>query len=139
MTHDRPRVQSQVRERPEVIRYALGILLTFAALNAFGGGYYGMRGAKGIPTEWLLGSPFHSYFVPSLFLFVVVGGSFLVAAVAVHARWALAWVAAVAAGVIVLGWIAVQLAVIGCVSWMQPLVAVAGVVILRLGLVLGRQ
>jgi hypothetical protein len=135
----RGQVQARARMRSETIRYALGLLLAFAALNAFGGGYYGMRGAKGIPTEWLLGSPFQSYFVPSLFLFVVVGGSFLVAAVTVLARWALAWVAAVAAGVIVLGWIAVQVAVIGCVSWMQPVVAIAGVVILRLALLLGRQ
>ena len=133
------RVHARPRVRPETVRYALGLLLAFAALNAFGGGYYGMAGAKGVPTEWLVGSPFGSYFIPSLFLFVVVGGSFLVAAIAVLARWSLAWVAAMAAGVVVLGWIAVQVSLIGYVSWMQPATAVAGVVILRLGVALGRE
>ena len=65
------------------IRYSLGGLLAFGALNAFGGGYYGLAGAAGVPTEWLKGSPFPDYFVPSLILLVVVGGSFLVAAIAV--------------------------------------------------------
>jgi hypothetical protein len=132
-------IQARTRVRPETLRYALGLLLGFAALNAFGGGYYGMTGARGIPTEWLLGSPFDSYFIPSLFLFVVVGGSFLVAAIAVLARWSLAWVAAIAAGAIVLGWIAVQVSLIGYVSWMQPATAIAGVVILRLAVLLGRS
>ncbi len=40
------------------MRYALGALLAFAALNAFGGGYYAMSGAKDVPIDWLKGSPF---------------------------------------------------------------------------------
>ena len=40
------------------VRYSLGGLLTFGALNALGGGYYGLTGAVGVPTEWLEGSPF---------------------------------------------------------------------------------
>src|SRR5690242_15281521 len=47
------------------VRYLLGALLAFGALNAFGGGYYGLSGADGIPTEWLQGSPFSDYLVPS--------------------------------------------------------------------------
>jgi len=131
-------IHARSRVRPETIRYALGLLLAFSALNAFGGGYYGLTGARGVPTEWLLGSPFDSYFIPSLFLFVVVGGSFLFASVAVLVRWSLAWVAAIAAGVIVLAWIGIQVALIGYVSWMQPATIIAGVVILRLALLLGR-
>lgn len=42
-------------QRP-AIRYPLGGLLAFGALNAFGGGYYGLAGAPGVPTEWLEGS-----------------------------------------------------------------------------------
>lgn len=137
MSHGR--VHARTRVRPETIRYALGLMLAFAAINAFGGGYYGMAGAKGVPTEWLIGSPFDSYFIPSLFLFVVVGGTFLVAAVAVLARWPLAWVAAIAAGVVVLGWIAVQVSLIGYVSWMQPVTALAGALILRLAVLLRRS
>jgi len=61
-----------------------------------------------------------------------VNGSFLLAAIAVFARWRFARVAAFAAGFIVLGWITVQLAIIGYVSWMQPTTAIAGVLVLAL-------
>ena len=118
---------------PTAIRYSLGGLLSFGALNAFGGGYYGLSGASGIPTEWLEGSPFPDYFVPSLILLVVVGGSFLLAAIAVFAGWRVARVAAVAAGLVVLGWLVAQVAIIGYVSWMQPTTAIAGVMVLLLG------
>jgi hypothetical protein len=84
-------------------------------MNAFGGGYYGLSGAQGIPTEWLKASPFPDYFVPSLILLVVVGGSFLVAAVAVVAGLRIARMTAVATGLVVLGWLAAQLTIIGIV------------------------
>jgi hypothetical protein len=110
----------------------LGAILAFGALNAFAGGYYGLSGAKDVPTAWLAGSPFSSYFIPSLLLFVVVGGSLLAGAVAVFARWRSARRYAFVAGVILLVWIAVQLAIIGYVSWMQPTTAIAGFAILAL-------
>lgn len=114
------------------IRYLLGALLAFGALNAFAGGYYGLSGAKGVPREWLAGSPFTDYFVPALILFVVVGGSFLVAAVAVFARWRRARLLAIGAGAVVLGWLAVQISIIGYVSWMQPTTAAGAVIVLAL-------
>jgi hypothetical protein len=113
-------------------RHVLGALLAFAALNAFAGGYYGLAGAKGVPREWLRGSPFADYFVPGLVLFVIVGGALLLATVAVFARWRHARVPALAAGVIVLGWLSIQVAVIGYVSWMQPATAIGGALILAL-------
>lgn len=115
-----------------MIRYLLGALLTFGAINAFAGGYYGLSGAKGVPLEWLAGSPFGDYFIPSLILFVVVGGVFSFAAMAAFMRSRLARVSAFIAGVIVLVWIAVQLAIIGYVSWMQPATLFAGVLVLIL-------
>ncbi len=111
---------------------ALGGLLAFGALNAFAGGYYGLSGAKGIPTEWLAGSPFTNYFVPSLILLVVVGGSLLVAAIAVFARLRMGRFAALGAGIVLLIWIVVQVAIIGYVSWMQPTTAIGGVLIVVL-------
>ena len=107
-------------------------ILAFGALNSFGGGYYGLSGAEGVPTEWLEGSPFPDYFVPSLILLVVVGGSFLMAAIAVFAGLRMARAIAFASGLVVLGWLAAQLAIIGYVSWMQPTTAIAGVSILLL-------
>lgn len=125
--------------RDGVVRYALGTLLAFAALNAFGGGLYGMAGAEGVPTEWLTGSPFSSYFVPGLVLFVVIGGSFLFASIGVFARWPEARRAALVAGGIVVVWLAVQIAIIGCRSWMQPTTLIGAVVILGLAALLPRR
>ena len=114
------------------VRYALGGLLAFGALNAFGGGIYGIAGAKGVPGEWLAGNPFRDYWIPSLILFIVVGGSFLVAAVAVFARLRIARFAAFWAGATVLVWLAAETFVIGYVSWMQTATAIGGVLVLVL-------
>ncbi|MDH3458085.1 MAG: hypothetical protein OER90_14695 [Gemmatimonadota bacterium] len=118
--------------RSSLNRYLLGGLLAFGALNAFGGGYYGLSGAEGIPVELLEGSPFRSYFVPSLVLIVAVGGSFLFASIAVFADLRIARFSALMSGAIVLAWIVVQLGIIGYVSWLQPTTAVGGLLILLL-------
>lgn len=80
----------------------------------------------------LEGSPFADYFIPSLILSIVVGGSFLISAIAVLTDLRIARRAALSAGVIVPGWLVVQMAVIGYVSWMQPTTEVAGLLILVL-------
>lgn len=113
-------------------RFVLGALLGFGALNAFGGGWYGLAGAEGVPTAWLDGSPFSTYVVPSLILLVVVGGAFAAAAALVLAGSRRGRTAALLAAGVVLGWIAVQVAIIGHVSWMQPATAIAGLVIAAL-------
>lgn len=120
-------------------RYVLGVLLAFGALNAFGGGYYGMSGAEGVPAEWLEGSHFRDYFIPGLVLFFVVGGSFLFSAIAVFARLRLARLAAFCSVVIVFVWLGVQMAIIGYVSWMQPTTATVAFVILILTWLLPKQ
>ena len=114
------------------IRWTLGTLLAFLALNAFGGGIYGMFGAEGVPAEWLRGSPFASYLVPSIILFVVVGGSMLAASVLVFRRWRHAqWSVAISMGIVFV-WLAVQVRIIGYTSWLQPAVAIAAIVVLLL-------
>ena len=114
------------------IQFTLGALLGFGALNAFGGAYYGMTGAAGVPKEWLDGSPFSDYFVPSLILGIVVGGSLAFAGLAVLCSWRRARLFAFAAVSIVLGWLAVQLGIVGYVSFMQPVTALVALVILLL-------
>jgi hypothetical protein len=108
-------------------------------LNAFGGGYYGMAGAPNVPTEWLEGSPFTSYFIPSLILAVVVGGAFLTASIAVFARARWRRTAVFAAVAVAVGWLTVQLAIIGYVSWMQPVTAIATLVVAALAIRLPRR
>jgi len=114
------------------VRFFLGALLAFLALNAFGGGYYGMAGAEGVPLELLEGSPFSSYFIPSLILFSVVGGVSLFASIAVFTRSRLDRKAAFLSVLVVFSWLAVQLAIIGYVSWMQPTTAITAAIILVL-------
>jgi predicted CoA-binding protein len=136
--------QAPGSEHPEhplrtALRNVLGMVLGFGTLNAFAGGYYGMSGAKDVPTAWLTGSPFSTYFIPGLILFVVVGGSLLTGAVAIFARWRSARFFALAAGVILLVWLAVQVSIIGYVSWMQPVTAIAGFAVLALASLLRPQ
>ncbi len=114
------------------IRTLLGALFAFGALNAFAGGYYGLSGAEGVPREWLAGSPFSDYVVPSLVLFVVVGGALALAAIMVFRGHPLARAIACAAAAVLLAWIVVQVAIIGYVSWMQPATFAAGLLMLLL-------
>jgi hypothetical protein len=125
--------------KEKIIRYALSALLLFVALNAFGGGYYGIMGAKDVPLEWLDGSPFHNYFIPSLILFLCVGGSALFAAIAVFRHAGIGRKAALACAAIVIVWLSVQLGIIGFVSWMQPVTASAALLILFLSWLLHEQ
>lgn len=121
------------------IRYILAALLALIALNAFAGGFYGMSGAEGVPIEWLSGTPFSDYFFPSLILFVVVGGSSLVAAIAVLLRLRFARLLAFDAVVTLFIWLAVQVAIIGYVSWTQPTTATVGLLVLILTVLLPRS
>jgi hypothetical protein len=113
-----------------MFRRNLGVLLAFLAINAFAGGIYAMAGATGIPVDWLDGSPFSSYFVPGLILFVVVGGAFTLAAIALFWGWSLDFELAALAGSVLLVWVTIQLAVIGFVSWLQPATGGAAIAIL---------
>ncbi len=116
----------------KTVRISLGLLLAFLAINAFGGGYYGMSGAEGVPPELLEDSPFKNYFIPSLILFVVVGGMSLSAAVGVFIRSPYAKTLSNSLVLILFVWLMTQIAIIGYVSWMQPATAAAGLIILVL-------
>ncbi len=120
------------RTSEKQLRFLLGTLLLLLAANAFGGGYYGMAGAKDIPVEWLHGSPFSDYFIPGLFLFTVIGGSAVTAAIAVFIKHRHARKAAFICGSITVLWIVVQVSIIGYVSWMQPVTAITALLILLL-------
>lgn len=114
------------------VRYTIGFLLLFLTINAFAGGYYGMKGAKNIPLEWLDGTPFSSYFIPSLFLFFVIGGICLFATVALFSNHPLGTKIAFLSAVIIILWLLVQVMLIGYVSWLQPATAFIALVIIFL-------
>ena len=116
------------RGRAAVGVKGLGALQLLIAVNAIGGGVYGLTGAPDVPREWLAGSPFSSYLIPSLVLIVAVGGVHLVAAVRVWQRHPHARALSIGAGAILGGWIVVQVAIIGYVSWLQPAMGAAALV-----------
>ncbi len=100
-------------------------LHTIIALNAVGGGIYGLIGAPGVPVAWLQRTPFASYLVPSLILLLFVGGSQAAACLSIATRAPRSRSFSLFAGAVLLGWIGTQVALIGYVSWLQPAVAVA--------------
>jgi hypothetical protein len=114
------------------LNFFLGAFLSIIALNAIGGGIYGMTGAKGVPLQWLEGTPFRSYFFPSLLLFVMIGGSCSFAAIAVLRRQHIARKAASGSALLLLAWIIVQVLMIGYVSWLQPAIFFSALALLPL-------
>ncbi len=122
----------QLKGRYKIIKNILGVILAIVAINAFGGGYYGMSGAKDIPLDWLNGSLFKSYFIPALFLFTVVGGTCLYSSIAVFWNWKNARTSSLLCGMLMISWILIQVAIIGYVSWMQPAIFIAGVSVIIL-------
>lgn len=125
-----------VKKYDKLTRYSLAIIILVVALNALGGGFYGMAGAKDVPLEWLKGSPFTSYFIPGLILFVVIGLGFLVTGVGLFMRQRWAVQVSFLCGMVLLIWIVVQLYFIGHVSMLQPLMMAVGFMIMILSLLL---
>jgi len=113
--------------------HAIVVLGAVTAINAAGGAWYGLSSAANMPAEWLEGSMFHSYRIPSLILGIAVGGSTTAAAVAAWRGSDAAAPAAIGAGGILVAWIAAQVAIIGRRSWLQPAMAGVGGSLIGLG------
>lgn len=111
-------------------RYFLVALLALVTANAIGGGIYALRGADGVPVEWLQGSMFSSYVVPGLILLIAVGGSAALATIALLAKHPRGFDAAKLAGWVLVTWMLEQLVIIGFVSWLQPVMLAVAVAIL---------
>ncbi len=94
----------------------LATIEAFVGLTAVAGGVALLVGWIKFPIELLYGSPLTSYDIPGVVLMVVVGGSALVAAVAVarHYRWAPEL--SILAGLASVGWITVQVAIVGLLA-----------------------
>jgi hypothetical protein len=116
---------------------ALEILLSVGAL---GGGAALMLGPSGqiipLPLSALRGSPFDTYFVPGLILFVVLGIGPVLTAVLSWLGHPLAPLASVTVGVALLVWLAAEIAIIGYTNDppLQPFYIVMGAGITLLGL-----
>ena len=90
----------------------------------------------GMDEALLVGSPFGSYLIPGIILAPAVGGSLLLATIALLRRSAWGAAAAVVAGCILMGWIAVELVIVGWVGlwWWQPAYFLYGLLVAWLAL-----
>jgi hypothetical protein len=88
-----------------------------------------MAGAASVPAEWLEGTPFRSYFIPALFLFVVIGGMCSMGSIALFMGSNYSRAVSLVCSGLLLSWIITQVVIIGYVSWMQPAIFISAVVI----------
>jgi hypothetical protein len=122
----------EVRKRRR-LELATSALAAVTAINAASGAAYGLAGARNVPREWLAGSPFADYRLPSLVLGAAVGGTSGAAAVTSWRGDEHAAAAAIAAGAVLTAWIAAQVAIIGLRSPLQPVMAGVGISLIGLG------
>jgi CHASE2 domain-containing sensor protein len=122
-----------------MLRRLLTALLAIESISALGGGVYGISGAPQIPREWLQGSPFVDYTIPSWILILFVGGSAAFASIAGFRAAAHFLSSARLAAIVLIVWIGVQVAMIGYVSPLQPIMATFGVVVLGLAHLIAMQ
>lgn len=110
------------------ISIGLVVMLVFGVVSSIAGAILGtVANGAGVPLSYLAGTPFESYAIPGVILGVVVGGTQLVGAVSILARWRAALVLAAVAGFGMIIWIFVELAVIEEYSWLQTLYFTLGV------------
>jgi hypothetical protein len=132
----RPRSTARL---PGIARLAVGLEIFLGIGALFGGGLLILAPdgrLLGMPTTLLSGTPFRSFLVPGLCLFVFVGIAPLVAAAMILRRQAIAPLAAVAVGLTLVGWIAaemVALAGLGSLAWAFYLVLGTSIAVVGLG------
>lgn len=111
-----------------VLSICLVVMLAFGSVSSIVGSVFVIAAdGAGLPQSYLTGTPFDSYLIPGLILGVVVGGTQVVGAVAVLARWRSALVLSAVAGFGMVIWIFVELAVIDEYSWLQTPYFVLGI------------
>jgi hypothetical protein len=91
----------------------LVVLNVLLALTAFAGGIGLLTGLNAPPVEQLQGSVFKDFTVPGLALFVIVGGSALLASLLLIRRNRFAILAAVTVGIIIMFFEFVEVMAIG--------------------------
>jgi len=94
--------------------YIIAIILTvFLALTAFLGGIGLLTGLTPLPIEDLEGSIFNDYTIPAISLFVIIGGSALLAAIMLIRKSKFALLCSTTAGTIIMFFEFVEVMVIG--------------------------
>jgi hypothetical protein len=135
--------QISTRRLPGVARLAMGLEIFLGIGALFGGGALVIAPdghLLGMPTSLLAGTPFSSFLVPGICLFLFVGIAPLLAAAITVRRQSIAPLAAVAVGLTLMAWITAEmiaLAGLGSLAWAFYLVL--GTSIAAVGLTWSRR
>jgi hypothetical protein len=116
----------------------LGLLATFVALGGIPVGLSMILDPSGInlgmSTDLLEDSPFGSFYVPGMYLFLLNGILQLAAALLTFRRHRLSGILGIITGLLLLGWICMQVYWIGLVHFLQPLFLAVAIAEIILGL-----
>jgi hypothetical protein len=131
------------RRLPGIARLVVGLEIFLGLGALFGGGLLILAPdgrLLGMPATLLVGTPFPSFLVPGICLFVFVGIAPLLAAAMTLRRQVIAPLAAVAVGLMLMGWIAAEMvALAGLSSLAWAFYLVLGTSIAAVGLVWWRS
>lgn len=106
----------------------LGLLL-FNGVSAIGGGIALISGLTN-QTEWIKNTNFSSLYFPGVILMAIVGGSSLVAALALMKKITEWQLASILAGVIMLVWIVGEIASIRTFHFLQVIYFASGIMVI---------
>jgi len=120
-------------------RVVAGIELLVAASAVYGGVGLIAGNAIGMPDDWLAGTPFGSWVLPSVLLLLVVAAPMTVAAVLELRRSRWAAVASVTAGAAQIGWIAAQLLIMQRYNVLQPVMVAVGLTVVLIAIAVRRH
>ena len=110
-------------------RFLFGLLL-FNGISAVGGGIALMTGVIPKQASWLQHTDFASMYFPGVILTAMVGGSALIAVLAMMKRAAGWQLSAILAGVIMLLWIVAEIASIRGFHFLQVVYFVTGAAVI---------
>gem|GEM_PF-2273394 len=94
------------------LRITIGLLAGFVTLSAVGGGVAMLTGIEQFPLDWLESTTFPSYTLPAHVLAIIVGGTSLIALVAILRDHPLSGSFAVIAGFILMGFITIEVIIL---------------------------
>lgn len=116
---------------------SLAIFQIFNGLSALAGGVGLMSDPSGgnvaMETEWLEGTPFSTFLIPGIILFVVNGIGNVTGFFLTLRKHFYAAEIGLVFGAVMMGWIIVQVILIGYMSFLQPLYFATGLVQLYFG------
>lgn len=110
----------------------LQLLLWFNGITAAAGGIGLVSGNTNPPLVWLRDTPFDSYMLPGFILALIIGGSSLLAALLLWKKRESGYMAALLAGLLMIGWIIGELILLQHFSGLQIVYIASGLAVVSL-------